>query len=1071
MDIPSLAVVLQAALSPNPDERKDAEQRLDQFQYTPQHLVRLLQIIVDNNCNMAVRQVASIHFKNFIAKNWAPHEPGELPKISASDKAMVRDHILVFLVRVPPLLRVQLGECLKTMIHADYPEQWPHLLDWIKLNLQDQQVYGALFVLRILSRKYEFKSDEERTPVYRIVEETFSHLLNLFNKLVQIPNPSLEVADLIKLICKIFWSSIYLEIPKQLFDPNVFNAWMVLFLNVLERPVPVEGQPVDPELRKSWGWWKVKKWTVHILNRLYTRFGDLKLQNPENKAFAQMFQNNFAAKILECHLNLLNVIRAGGYLPDRVINLILQYLSNSISKNSMYNLLQPRLDILLFEIVFPLMCFNDNDQKLWDEDPHEYVRKGYDIIEDLYSPRTASMDFVSELVRKRGKENLQKFILFIVEIFKRYDEAPVEYKPYRQKDGALLAIGALCDKLKQTDPYKSELERMLVQHVFPEFSSPVGHLRAKAAWVAGQYAHINFSDQNNFRKSLHSVVSGLRDPELPVRVDSVFALRCFVEACKDLNEIRPILPQLLDEFFKLMNEVENEDLVFTLETIVDKFGEEMAPYALGLCQNLAAAFWRCMNTAEADDEADDPGALAAVGCLRAISTILESVSRLPDLFVQVEPTLLPIMRRMLTTDGQEVFEEVLEIVSYMTFFSPIISTEMWSLWPLMIEALAEWAIDFFPNILVPLDNYISRGTAHFLACREPDYQQSLWNMISSIMADGNLEDSDIEPAPKLIEVVFQNCKGQVDQWVEPYMRITVQRLRRTDKLYLKCLLMQVVADALYYNAALTLSILHRLGVATEIFTLWFQMLEQVKKSGVRANFKREHDKKVCCLGLTSLLALPADQLPGDALGRVFRATLDLLVQYKDQLAEAAKEEEAEDLDDMDGFQTDDEDDDADESDKEMGVDAEDGDEAESIKLQKLAAQLPIRQNLSVHMTQMTMTQMMTIVTMKSCNHQLMRWTLSFSLWTRSKARETSFAIIQKNNLRLISSCHLTSYFCLFGSLESAMQASDPLRFQNLTQTLDFHFQALANGVAEHAEQRRVVIEKEKLEKASTAGAS
>ena len=59
-----------------------------------------------------------------------------------------------------------------------------------------------------------------------------------------------------------------------------------------------------------------------------------------------------------------------------------------------------------------------------------------------------------------------------------------------------------------------------------------------------------------------------------------------------------------------------------------------------------------MNTAEADDEADDPGALAAVGCLRAISTILESVSRLPQLFVQIEPTLLPIMHRMLTTDGQ-----------------------------------------------------------------------------------------------------------------------------------------------------------------------------------------------------------------------------------------------------------------------------------------------------------------------------------------------------------------------------------------------------------------------------------
>ncbi|XP_024026202.1 importin beta-like SAD2 isoform X1 [Morus notabilis] len=1034
MDLPSLAVVLQAALSPNPSERKAAEQSLNQFQYTPQHLVRLLQIIVDNNCDLSVRQVASIHFKNFIAKNWSPHEPDEQQKILEEDKNLVRHHILEFVAKVPPLLRVQLGECLKTIIHADYPEQWPHLLDWVKVNLSqdDPQVYAALFVLRILSRKYEFKSDEERVPVHRIVDEIFPSLLNIFNKLVQIANPPVDVADYIKLICKIFWSSIYLEIPKQLFDPNAFNAWMVLFLNILERPVPLEGQPVDPEVRKTWGWWKVKKWTVHILNRLYTRFGDLKLHNPENRAFAQMFLRTYAGQILECHLNLLNVIRVGGFLPDRVTNLILQYLSNSISKNSMYNLLQPRLDVILFEIVFPLMCFNDSDQKLWDEDPHEYVRKGYDIIEDLYSPRTASMDFVSELVRKRGRENLQRFIQFIVEIFRRYDEAPVEFKPYRQKDGALLAIGALCDKLKQTEPYKSELERMLVQHVFPEFNSPVGHLRAKAAWVAGQYAHINFSDQNNFRTALHSVVSGMRDPELPVRVDSVFALRSFVEACRELDEIRRILPQLLDEFFKLMNEIENEDLVFTLETIVDKFGEEMAPYALGLCQNLAAAFWRCMNTAEADDEADDPGALAAVGCLRAISTILETVSRLPHLFPEVEPTLLPIMRRMLTTDGQEVFEEVLEIVSYMTFFSPSISLDMWSLWPLMMEALADWAIDFFPNILVPLDNYISRGTAHFLACKEPDYQQSLWNMISTIMADKNMEDSDIEPAPKLIQVVFQNCRGQVDQWVEPYLRIAVERLRRSEKSYLKCLLMQVIADALYYNAALTLSILQSFGVATEIFGLWLQMLQQVKKSGVRANFRREHDKKVCCLGLTSLLALPADQLSGDALERVFKATLDLLVAYKEQVAEAAKEEEAEDDDDMDGFQTDDDDEDGDGSDREMGVDAEDGDEADSIRFQRLAAQL----------------------------------VLQAKSFRPTDDDDEDSGDDYSDDEELQSPLDDVDPFIFFTDAVNSMQTSNPLRFQNLMQTLDFHYHALAEGISEHAKQK--IAEREN---GTTAGAS
>ena len=58
----------------------------------------------------------------------------------------------------------------------------------------------------------------------------------------------------------------------------------------------------------------------------------------------------------------------------------------------------------------------------------------------------------------------------------------------------------------------------------------------------------------------------------------------------------------------------------------------------------------------------------------------------------------------------EVFEEVLEIVSYMTFFSPSISLDMWSLWPVMMEALADWAIDFFPSMVF---NYVS---TYFFYC-------------------------------------------------------------------------------------------------------------------------------------------------------------------------------------------------------------------------------------------------------------------------------------------------------------------------------------------------------------------
>ncbi|KAL9671364.1 hypothetical protein QQ045_008932 [Rhodiola kirilowii] len=147
-----------------------------------------------------------------------------------------------------------------------------------------------------------------------------------------------------------------------------------------------------------------------------------------------------------------------------------------------------------------------------------------------------------------------------------------------------------------------------------------------------------------------------------------------------------------------------------------------------------------------------------------------------------------------------------------------------------------------------------------------------------------------------------------------------------------------IANCLYYDATLTLGILQKLNVTVEVFNLWFQMLQQVKKSGARVNFKREHDKKVCCLGLTSLLVLPETQMPSDTLGRVFRATLDLLIAYKDQVAEAANEgEEDDDDDEMEGFQSDE--DDADGSDNGMGGAVGDRGEGDNdTKLQKLDAQ-------------------------------------------------------------------------------------------------------------------------------------
>lgn len=57
----------------------------------------------------------------------------------------------------------------------------------------------------------------------------------------------------------------------------------------------------------------------------------------------------------------------------------------------------------------------------------------------------------------------------------------------------------------------------------------------------------------------------------------------------------------------------------------------------------------------------------------------------------------------------------------MSLYLMQISPRMWSLWPLLYKAFSEWAMEYLDNILLPLNNFISKGTQVFLACKSPDY--------------------------------------------------------------------------------------------------------------------------------------------------------------------------------------------------------------------------------------------------------------------------------------------------------------------------------------------------------------
>jgi len=158
--------------------------------------------------------------------------------------------------------------------------------------------------------------------------------------------------------------------------------------------------PEDLDLRTAWPWWKAKKWVLHITNRLFSRYSDPKVckEGDEHK-FATMLAAECLPKFLQSVLQLLAGLLQGQWLPPRVINLSLHLLSYCVGRSEMYKLLKPHMNQLLISIVFPILCFDDADARLWAEDPQEYIRKGYDVIEEMYNPRTAAMNFLHEVCK------------------------------------------------------------------------------------------------------------------------------------------------------------------------------------------------------------------------------------------------------------------------------------------------------------------------------------------------------------------------------------------------------------------------------------------------------------------------------------------------------------------------------------------------------------------------------------------------------------------------------------------------------------------------------------------------
>ena len=312
--------------------------------------------------------------------------------------------------------------------------------------------------------------------------------------------------------------------------------------------------------------------------------------------------------------------------------------------------LRPHMDTLVSHLLFPLLCQSDDDIELFQSDPQEYLHQKLNFYEEVTSPDVAVTNFLVTLTKSRKKQTFT-VLNFVNDVVNRYEAAADDQKNAREKEGALRMIGTLAPIiLGKKSPVADQVEYFFVRHVFPEFRSPHGFLRARACDTLQKFEQLDFRDPNNLLIIYRNILESMTDPDFPVRVEAALALQPLIRHDVIRISMQQNIPQIMQQLLKLANEVDVDALANVMEDFVEVFAAELTPFAVALSEQLRETYLRIVrelldrNQNKIDEEPFlDDKSITALGVLQTIGTLILTLESTPDVLLHLENILMPVI--------------------------------------------------------------------------------------------------------------------------------------------------------------------------------------------------------------------------------------------------------------------------------------------------------------------------------------------------------------------------------------------------------------------------------------------
>lgn len=387
---------------------------------------------------------------------------------------------------------------------------------------------------------------------------------------------------------------------------------------------PCSPKNVSPKDKR----WKNKKMALNILLNLIT-------DQPKFKFLQETYRLNYFQGFSD--LVFTNLSQNHEKYPIKIKYLFLRYILIMIRSLSAENKLKPNsiLDNFFFDVLIKFLYITPEDENIWNNDPDEFIKREDDKSYIKYLFKKIVIEILKHLFKIEDENKnfcfLQKYFNLLFASYENKNASSPEN--ILLKESLLFILGNLRKEINQIPSIKKEIQLFFENQLILEFKNPLGFLRMRTCWLFGKYNYLDLQNKEFMQKTIESIINCLLDSQIPVRYRATIVLSRILGNEEAKQGIKPLLSKILEIYLRLMQQIDNEEIIMALEGIINAFEEEIKGYAVELILQLKNCFQKYavkdkkVNKylfEEEKNEENENSNFAAIACLQAIRRLLKN---------------------------------------------------------------------------------------------------------------------------------------------------------------------------------------------------------------------------------------------------------------------------------------------------------------------------------------------------------------------------------------------------------------------------------------------------------------